>query len=197
MRALSRRAARDRERRRGAHPLLGARAAVARELDTGRAVASFRLVPTPYPLDPNLPAPGTPVPIPPSLKDQVYVSQGSFGLGSHAGMWAYDLNQVDSRKNPDANSPSSNLGDYYRFGKPIYAALPGTVISTDVDNADLPPRSSASGNPNFVYMGARRCTVIGAPHACEVLDVSVIRRKLATPSLAPGIAQVCPAALGS
>src|SRR5262249_37298552 len=72
-------------------------------LDTGPAVASFRLVPTPYQLDPNLPAAGTPFAIPPSLKDQVYVSQGAFGIGSHAGYWAYDLNQVDALKNPDAN----------------------------------------------------------------------------------------------
>ena len=297
-------------------------------VDTGPAVASFRLVPTPYALDPPLPAPGTPVPVPPALADQIYVGQGAFGLGSHAGYWAYDLNQVDALLHPDANSPSPNLADYYSFGKPVYAPLAGVVTSLDSHNPDLPPRSAATGNPNFVTLdigggnslffdhlkqdsitvglnqsvaagqqignvghsgsntwphlhlggmltadnsqsyplahtevevglnptpsdpwlrwlpvwalregmfekpagalcgdvlvdqvlnagdvsalrarlanptgaplsadGEHRCTVIGAPHACGVIDATIVRRKLAT--LAPGISQVCPAALGT
>ena len=56
--------------------------------------------------------------------------------------------------------------------------------------------ASPTGKP-LTTEGARRCPVIGSSHPCDVRDSAVLRRKLATPSLAPGIAQVCPAALGS
>src|SRR5262249_35433496 len=122
-------------------------------VDTGPAVASFRLVPTPYTLDPPLPAqPGTLAAVPPPLAGTWYVGQGPFTDGSHAGLWAYDLFIVDSSLFPDANDPSPNLTDYPSFGQPVHAPVAGTVLSLDTHNDDLPPRSSATGNPNFVYM---------------------------------------------
>jgi len=39
--------------------------------------------------------------------------------------------------------------------------------------------------------GESRCTVIGEAGPCDILDVTVLRRALATPSLAPGLRPVC------
>lgn len=298
-------------------------------IDTGPAVASFRLIPTPYVLDPPLPAPGTPVAVPPALAGNWYVGKGPFSDGAHTGVWAYDLSIVDGSLFPDAPHPGPSNSNYPSFGQPITAPVAGIVRAVDSANDDLPPRSSAVGNPNFVFMeiagdvalffdhlkkdtitaqpdqpvaagellgqvghsgsntwphlhlsaetfstavtrplahtevevglnpvtadpwlrwlpswalregmfvrpagalcgdvavneqleaadvsalraylanpsgaplsseGARRCTVIGAPRPCDARDVAVLRRKVATPSRPPGIAQVCPAALGT
>ncbi len=39
--------------------------------------------------------------------------------------------------------------------------------------------------------GESRCTVIGEAGPCDILDVTVLRRALATPSLPPGLRPVC------
>ncbi len=43
--------------------------------------------------------------------------------------------------------------------------------------------------------GQSKCTVIGEPRPCDILDVSVIRRTVEGPDLSPGVAPVCQAAL--
>ncbi len=83
-----------------------------------------------------------------------------------------------------ANGP---IGDAPVFAR-IEALRPvAAAIAIDGDGAGAPLSTE----------GARRCTVIGAPHPCDARDSAVLRRKLAVPSRAPGIAQVCPAALGT
>ncbi len=123
-------------------------------VDRAAAVASFRLVPTPYALDPPLPPGGdTPFALPFPLAAQQYVGQGAFGLTSHASTWAYDLNQVTATLDPDDPSPSANLADYLSFGEPLTAPLAGTVISRAATEADQPPRTfDPFPPPNFVFM---------------------------------------------
>ena len=45
--------------------------------------------------------------------------------------------------------------------------------------------------------GEGQCTVIGLVRPCDILDVTVVRRALGIPSLLPGIAPVCEAAVGA
>ena len=60
------------------------------------AVASYRIKPTPYPLDAPTPMPATGVrDVGLPLAGQWYVGQGSFGLGTHAGRWSYDFHIVN------------------------------------------------------------------------------------------------------
>jgi len=51
------------------------------------------------------------------------------------------------------------------------------------------------GSPLFPA-GVRQCTVIGSVRPCDGLDLTVVRRAVETPSLPPGIAQVCEAVTG-
>lgn len=44
--------------------------------------------------------------------------------------------------------------------------------------------------------GAERCSVIGGASDCDILDVVVLTRLLAVPTLSPGIAEVCTASAG-
>jgi hypothetical protein len=67
----------------------------------------------------------------------------------------------------------------------------GTVNYLDVEDyrgflADVVP---------FTPAGQRKCAVIGADTDCDILDVTVIRRDVEGPGLAPGIQQVCEAAV--
>jgi hypothetical protein len=123
-------------------------------VDRGPAVGSFRLIATPYTLDPVLPEGGdTPFALPLPLAAQQYVGQGAFGLTSHATTWAYDLNQVTPELDPDQPSPSPNLGDYLSFGEPLTSPLAGTVVSREATQPDQPPRTFNSfPPPNFVYL---------------------------------------------
>lgn len=52
-----------------------------------------------------------------------------------------------------------------------------------------------NGNP-LPIAGLSKGSVIGGPTDCDIADVVVLRRALATPSHPPGIAPVCEAALG-
>jgi hypothetical protein len=135
-------------------------------VDRASAVGSFRLLPTPYTLDPALPPGGsTPFALPLPLAAQQYVGQGAFGLTSHASTWAYDLNQVTATLDPDAPSPSANLDDYLSFGEPISAPLAGTVVSRESTQADQPPRTTNPfPPPNFVFMDVGSSTALLFSH---------------------------------
>ncbi len=69
----------------------------------------------------------------------------------------------------------------------------GLVAAADVaalraELAGLPPGLSAAG--------LAKCSVIGAPGSCDLLDRAVLGRALALPPLLPGISQTCSAAVG-
>jgi hypothetical protein len=124
------------------------------EIDHGATVASFRLVPTPYSLDPALPSGGdafTALPTP--LNGLWYVGQGAFTHGTHAGIWAYDLYRTDDALDPERPPGSVNLTDNYSFGWPILAPAAGTVYSLDNTYPDHPPYDpSPPGPPNFLFL---------------------------------------------
>lgn len=80
-------------------------------------------------------------------------------------------------------------------------ALCGDVVVDELLNAsDVSAFRALLANPAGAALsleGARRCTVVGPPRSCDVRDVAILRRELASPSQPPGISQVCPAALGT
>jgi hypothetical protein len=124
-------------------------------IDDGAAVASYRLVTTPYALDPPLPSGSEdPVAVRLPLSGSWYVGQGAFGLGSHAGTWGYDLHLVDNALHPDDPHPGPQNADYPSFGQLVLAPSAGSVFSLENAQPDLPPRSfgSVPSPPNFVFL---------------------------------------------
>jgi murein DD-endopeptidase MepM/ murein hydrolase activator NlpD len=123
-------------------------------VDQGAAVASYRLVPTPYALDPALPAGAEDARgIRSPLSGSWYVGQGAFGIGTHAGYWGYDLHLVDAALNPDAPHPGTVNTDFPSFGQPIAAPAAGSVFSMENAQPDLPPNSGPiTSPPNFVFL---------------------------------------------
>jgi len=67
-----------------------------------------------------------------------------------------------------------------------------------VDLVDIATFRAHLADPNEMPLrlgGRAKCTVIGEPPACDILDLTVLRRALAIPPLPPGIAPVCEAVL--
>ena len=124
------------------------------EVDYGSAVGSFRLIDTPYTLDPPLPAGATdPVETRLPLQGLWYVGQGSHGFGTHAGIpWAYDLHQVDNALLPEDPPGSTDNTDNYSFGKQILAPLAGTVFSLENDEPDIPAYTGGATPSNFMFL---------------------------------------------
>jgi hypothetical protein len=124
------------------------------EIDDGAAVGSFRLVTTPYALDPPLPPGGdayTALPNP--LPGLWYVGQGAFTHGTHSGYWGYDLHRTDGALRPESPPGSTSLTDNFSFGQPILAPVAGTVYSLVNDEPDHPPYDySPAGPPNFLFL---------------------------------------------
>lgn len=124
------------------------------EIDDGSAVGSFRLVTTPYALDPPLPPGGDAyTALPDPLPGLWYVGQGAFTHGTHAGYWGYDLHKTDNALHPESPPGSTNLGDNFSFAQPILAPAAGTVYSLENTRPDHPPYDySDPGPPNFLFL---------------------------------------------
>ncbi|HXZ86708.1 MAG TPA: M23 family metallopeptidase [Myxococcota bacterium] len=104
--------------------------------------ASYRLVQTPFALDPPRPAPGgAAVPLAMPLDALWMIVQGPFTQGSHAGSWAWDLGQVDAALHESQPDPSTLNTDYYAFGQPVHAPLAGPVRFARGSEPDQPPRT--------------------------------------------------------
>ena len=86
-----------------------------------------------------------------------------------------------------AGGPSDGIGDACQCGD---ISDDGVVDSTDVA---VLRAALATGGPLSPH-GAAKCRVESATAACDVVDVTVLRRRLATPALPPGISQSCAAA---
>jgi hypothetical protein len=74
------------------------------------------------------------------------------------------------------------------------------VVDETLNSGDVVAFRALLANPGGAPLsvdGARRCTVVAPARPCDVRDVVVLRRALATPVQAPGVAEVCPAALGT
>jgi hypothetical protein len=141
-------------------------------VDTGPAAASFRLSAGPFALDPPLRDDGEPrraVRLP--VKGTWFVRQGSHGLWSHQGLWAYDLAVEDHALSPTDVPGSRRLEDYYSYGRPVVAPEGGTVVFDSAKFPDRQPLDAVvgkdSGNTLVVRLvdGMRLSFARGTPFA--------------------------------
>jgi len=114
-------------------------------LDFTPSYGSYRLLPTPYPLDPPLQTVGISNPfVAPQAMDfpmdgQWFLGQGPDGLTTHAGAWAYDwvqINEFFERSDPPLSSVNN---DYFGFGAQAFAPIAGMVTSAIGIHPDQPP----------------------------------------------------------
>ena len=118
--------------------------------DHGPMVASFRLIPTPYPLDDPLPKrPAPPVDIRLPVKGQWFVSQGAMGSFSHRGQWACDLLVLDRSGYNSTPKQSKNNADHHAWELPVVAPVDGRVLHVrsamaDVSDDNLVARRNAA-----------------------------------------------------
>jgi hypothetical protein len=127
------------------------------EIDFGAAVGSFRLVETPYTLDPA-PPPGAESPFETDLPltGDWYLGQGSHGVGSHAAIpWGFDWHRVDTALEPESPERSGDLADNFSWGEPIHTGRAGTAGSLVVDDQpDCTPYQTCAGGTqvNFLFL---------------------------------------------
>jgi hypothetical protein len=132
---------------RGAVVSLDATGAV---LDIGPATGSYRLLTTPFRLDEPLftaSPPNSPLAMTLPTAGQWFLYQGADGSVSHQGYFAFDMAPVDGSLSFSSPPGSSSNADYFSFGQPIYAPLPGTISESDDLNPDETPPSPPFGNP--------------------------------------------------
>jgi hypothetical protein len=146
-------------------------------VDYGPAVASYRLIPDAYLLDPPAPAPG---PIAASISlpliGKWWVAQGAFTQGTHKGLWAYDLVIIDAIGSLYRVRDSHSNDDSYSWNQPIIAPADGTVYFVRADTPDHPPSSdgdiAANLNPNQVALQLRTGIIVGVWH-CKQDSIEV------------------------
>ena len=85
------------------------------------------------------------------------------------------------------SDPSDGIGDRCQCGD---VTDNGIVDGGDVARL----RGVLAGGPALSIHGVSKCNVESNSAACDIVDVAVMRRRLATPTLGPGIQQVCAAA---
>lgn len=109
------------------------------QVDYGPAVAGFRLIRTPYPLDTPLPQrPARPAAVPLPVEGQWFVSQGAFGRFSHQSQWAYDLQVFDRNGHQSTPKQSKNNADHHAWGRPVFAPVDGRVLYVRSGMEDSP-----------------------------------------------------------
>jgi len=86
-----------------------------------------------------------------------------------------------------AGGPSDGVGDKCQCGD---TSNDGAVDATDVTVL----RNALAGAAPLSQDGAKKCRVESSSAACDIVDVAVLRRRLETPPLPPGISQSCAAA---
>jgi Peptidase family M23/Dictyostelium (slime mold) repeat len=134
---------------RGAVASLDATGAV---LDIGPATGSYRLLTTPFTLDEPLFTVSPPNPPPLSMTlpvdGQWFIQQGSDGSVTHQGYFAFDMSLVDGSLSFSSPPGSTDNADYFSFGEPIYAPLPGTISeSVDLNPDEIPPIPPSGSSP--------------------------------------------------
>ena len=122
-------------------------------IDFGPGTSSYRLLPTPYTLDPPLPAnPNAPLSLALPVAGEWLVSQGAFGEFSHQTYWAYDFHIVDQSFSFSSPPGSLNNADYYAFGEPLFAPADGIVTQAVGSNPDVPPLDPMAAPFNIVAL---------------------------------------------
>jgi hypothetical protein len=99
--------------------------------------------------------------------------------------FATNSDQADSGS--VGGGPPDGIGNKCQCGD---ASDDGSVDDTDVSAM----RGALAGGAPLTANGAAKCRVEAATAACDIVDVSVLRRRLTTPQLPPGITQSCAAA---
>lgn len=108
--------------------------------DYGASAASYRLVATPYPLDPPMPATdGKPVQLELPVAGQWAVYQGAFGEITHGDQWAYDFIVVDSAFRQSRRAVDAKNDDYFAWDREVTTPLAGRVIRATGEHRDQPP----------------------------------------------------------
>ena len=128
-----------------------------RVVDYGPCVASFRLAPTPYPLDEGLPErQQQAIAIDLPTRGTWYVVQGSHSSFSHKDIWACDLTRIDSSGYFARVPESTKVEDYWAYNEPVYAPVAGRVLRARGDVDDSPPRGEfrPGAAANQVSLGA-------------------------------------------
>ncbi len=128
--------------------------------DFGPAVAGFRLIQTPYPLDVALPQrPYKPWAVDLPVRGEWFVSQAAFGRFSHQDIWAYDLVIVDETGRQSKPPDSKKNADYYAWEQPVSTPVAGLIHRVRSDAEDVPagepPRSGAPPNEVLIDAGER------------------------------------------
>jgi para-nitrobenzyl esterase len=99
--------------------------------------------------------------------------------------FATNSDQADSGS--VGSDPADGIGDRCQCGD---ASDNGVVDAPDV----AVMRTALAGGAPLSVRGAAKCRVENVTSACDIVDVTVLRRRLATPQLPPGISQSCAAA---
>ena len=121
--------------------------------DYGPAVASFRLIQTPYPLDPPAPRKIRPefgIDVP--FKDKRFLGNGAFGLRGHVDVYGYDFYIMDDYFNPAQNRGSKNNEDYYTWGLPFLSPVDGEITDVTNDMPDREPLNKVEAAGNNVWI---------------------------------------------
>jgi len=125
-------------------------------IDTGPAVASYRLV-----ADPSLDQPirtysGQARAIPLPVGGQWHVIQGENGPWTHQGIWAYDLQRVDAAMQATGAIGSRDNKAYYSWDQAVTAPVGATVLRTRhavPDEVPLTPENAGPTNEVFLDIG--------------------------------------------
>ncbi len=99
--------------------------------------------------------------------------------------FATNSDQADSGS--VAGGPWDGIGDKCQCGD---TSNDGSVDASDVTVL----RTALAGGAALTPAGVAKCRVESASAACDIVDVAVLRRRLTTPQLPPGISQSCAAA---
>jgi len=128
-----------------------------REVDYGPAVASFRLIETPYPLDIALPSrPRPPVDVGLPLRGSWFVLQGAMGRFSHQNLWAYDLVKLDRSGYQSSPRDGKKNTDFHSWGQPVFSPIDGRTLRVRAEAEDSPPREFGRRRtaPNYIQIAA-------------------------------------------
>lgn len=120
--------------------------------DYGPSVGSYRLVATPYALDPPAPpglpnAGATPFVLDLPLVGEWFLAQGPDGAFTHNGSWGHDWLPLTPDSFPSDPVSSPNNEDYPAFGQPLLAPVSGSVaVSIDIHPDNTPPNTGPTNN---------------------------------------------------
>lgn len=110
-----------------------------RYVDTGPAIASFRLEPLANLDSPLARTANSPAVMPPPFRGRWFIPQGAFGEHTHEDQWSYDFEVVNGRLFSAPRGVSRKNEDHFSWDKPVIAPVTAGVIRAKNDAKDVPP----------------------------------------------------------